>query len=376
MDNGKRKIGLKLRFKRGIFSGALIATAFFFLFPYGALGWGDGVTLPSSPVYGQSNPYVYTETALAGGLYINSIEIGSRHWNCGGAQHNVGYITIENASSGQIYATSTTFNQYCGGWDNPDNLAVSFAGELIPGYTLINIKIYYTTWVGDNGYGGFLANTDNVPEIDILYPTEYASTTIAGFYPGWSVINTIASSTNTGLVIWPTLAPTQKQYAEIAETGTVLFPDVFTYTPNYYQGYAYAKLGATVLASSTIRNFSINAPEDITTSTAYASCDTGDSSWFGQAFCRTMVYLFVPDPVVINNFTKLNAKISTVPPFAYFTQIKTALDLNSTTTTPLIPSSTIATFSTVFDPIRSGLRTGLWLLFAFWGIRAIRHVQT
>jgi len=209
----------------------------------------------------------------------------------------------------------------------------------------------------------------------IVSPAEYGTTDTNGFPLGWIIQNDIASSTNTGVVIWATLAPNQTQSAEIAETGLVYLPDTFAYTPNYYQGYAYAKSGSTILATSTIRNFIIEIPTDITTSTAYANCDTEDTNWFGRSFCKAMVFLFSPSQSVINKSLDLKDKIAGVVPFVYVSRIITALDIEQSTTTPLIASSTLAAFSGAFDPLKVFIKAALWLIFGFWIIRTFRHLQ-
>lgn len=216
---------------------------------------------------------------------------------------------------------------------------------------------------------------DENPGLYIISPTEYATTTTNGLSLGWIIQNDIASSTNTGIVIWPTLQPTQKQSAEIAEAGGVIYlPDTFTYTPNYYQGYAYAKNGSTILATSTIRNFVVEVPPDITTSTAYSACDTEDSSWFGRAFCRSMVFLFAPHKPVLENFTRLSTRADKVMPFSIFADIRDAMTISATSTDQLISSSTLSAFS-IFATFKTGLGVILWLIFAFWAIRALRHIQ-
>jgi len=364
---------------KGLTLIALLAGLIAPQFALGAVVWGTGVTLPSSPVYGQSNPYIYTDGAFYSSFTVDSLEIGSRHWNCGGAEHNIGYITLANASTSEVYATSSQFNQYCGGWDNPDNLSVGFSGETIPALTIVQIRIHYTTWVGDNGYGGLEMQGNTLPNIAILSPADDAEISTTGMLTPWSVYNTITSSTITGVAIYPVLQipnPQTMQSSETNSVGTVSIPDSFSYTPQPYYAYAYAKDSAgTVLASTTPITIYLSVPEDTTTSTAYSTCDTGESGWFGRSFCKSMVFLFVPSDYILTKFVGLQYRAMEVPPFSFFGQISDALNLSATSTDQLISTSTVSGFSEAFSPLRSGIGIALWLLFAFWAIRAIRQIQ-
>lgn len=390
--------GLKTRFMGLLLPVLALFTFLFLALPSGAFGaFSDYINITDA-TFSSSSISVYWDKAggignnsgiiltigtssIASPLYYD-FHLGEQSWFLNNFAITGAKDTPSGCAIGADYysSASSTGNVSNLGYIIDENGNATTTNNIPPGSAIYAVAVNWDYGETQCQQGAFhyldseYLGAFSTENINIISPTEYASTDTNGWPLGWIIQNDVPSSTNTGVVIWPTLAPTQTQSAEIAETGLVYLPDTFTYIPNYYQGYAYAKAGSTILATSTIRNFSIYIPEDITTSTAYSACDAEDSSWFGRAFCRSMVFLFAPHKPVLENFTRLSTRADKVMPFSIFADIRDAMTISATTTDQLISSSTLSAFS-IFTTFRTGLGVVLWLIFAFWAIRALRHIQ-
>lgn len=216
--------------------------------------------------------------------------------------------------------------------------------------------------------------------LSIKYPLDDATTTVAGVYPYWEVTNSLPSSTATMLNAYPVLqTPTPQNIQTITknETGNnVIIYDTFSFTPQPYYIYANAlDINGDIIGTSTPITLWVETIPDTTTSTAYSACDS-DETFTGRWFCRSMVFLFSPSQAVLNSFTRLTDRAKNAPPFNLLTEVSDALSFEATTTEQAVSSSTLEAFSGIFSPARNGIKVALWLLFAFWLIRAIRHIQT
>jgi len=100
-----------------------------------------------------------------------------------------------------------------------------------------------------------------------------------------------------------------------------------------------------------------------------------DFSGFVNASCKTVTFLFFPSQDSLTSFSTLTGMIENKPPFAYFIQIKNALNFSSTTA----PTFTVATMTPLMDLIFTPLRTALiwilWLGFAFYLYKRSKHIE-
>lgn len=148
-------------------------------------------------------------------------------------------------------------------------------------------------------------------------------------------------------------------------------------------GFICARTSVT-LASSDVGEFVIGSigstyfpPTTSTTTLASSTIECTGGGWVGDSFCKVMAYLFTPSADSFNQFADLKTTLENKPPFGYFTDLQKKISLlqNGTSTDTIINASTSAAFSPVFSPIRTGLIWILWLMFAFWLLHRIRHLE-
>ena len=100
------------------------------------------------------------------------------------------------------------------------------------------------------------------------------------------------------------------------------------------------------------------------------TCD--DLDVFSGALCRVMVYLFKPSTASLTKFADLQEIIYQKPPFAYWFDVKDALNSFSATTTPAFTLASVPVLNSyIFTPIRTGLIFLFWLLFGVWVIKRV-----
>jgi hypothetical protein len=115
-------------------------------------------------------------------------------------------------------------------------------------------------------------------------------------------------------------------------------------------------------------------PTSTVSSTAWTlTCDESAGT-FSYSICNLFVGLFIPNPSVFDAFTGLYDQIENKPPIGYLTAISDALGGVGTSTAPYSISA-VSAFSGFFSPIRTALSWILWLVFAFWIINRLRHLQ-
>lgn len=101
-----------------------------------------------------------------------------------------------------------------------------------------------------------------------------------------------------------------------------------------------------------------------------------------NGICGAFIYLFIPSKSqqvdMGNRFNAIGEQIKYKPPFGYFYGVYSGLQSfqNNGTSTPLGTASTTTAFSVIFLPIDAGLSIMLWVIFAFWVVRTIRHLNT
>lgn len=139
-----------------------------------------------------------------------------------------------------------------------------------------------------------------------------------------------------------------KSYMRNASTGVDIAPvdeTFFNVSTNTY-------LMATGLLS----------PRDNPAGLTQIDCEVFD---IGCQFQKVLVFLFVPSQNVLDRFTGVWTRLSSVKPFGYLTTALDNLRGVSTTDTPVYTMPDIPFLDAIFNPINNALSVILWGVFAF-----------
>lgn len=98
----------------------------------------------------------------------------------------------------------------------------------------------------------------------------------------------------------------------------------------------------------------------------------GGPDWLATTTPGFFADLFTPSQQTLERFSSLKDTLSTKPPFGYFSAISDALASTSTSTPAFtLPDAAEA----ALEPIRTGISWVLWLLFGFWILHRVRHME-
>jgi hypothetical protein len=160
----------------------------------------------------------------------------------------------------------------------------------------------------------------------------------------------------------------------------------------YTTYYAQANIldaSSTVIATSTLIYFTTagvgefyeNNYYAIPTSTIATStpiqitCDP-DDPWYTYSLCKLAVWLFVPSPATLNQFSTLGDTLKNKPPMGYFYRVKDALVFSATSTPAFnLENASTTLAASIYNPLKSGITFLLWLAFGFWIFNRIRHLD-
>lgn len=104
------------------------------------------------------------------------------------------------------------------------------------------------------------------------------------------------------------------------------------------------------------------SPRDNPSGLTQIDCDTFD---IGCQFQKALVYLIVPPQNVLDRFTAVWQRLSTVKPFGYLTAALDALRGVNSTGTEAYTMPQIPFIDSIFSPFNNGMSVLLWGVFAF-----------
>lgn len=118
------------------------------------------------------------------------------------------------------------------------------------------------------------------------------------------------------------------------------------------------------------------------TDEAYTNCENMENV-VAKGLCKALVFLFVPNNTVLNNFVDLKDTLNTKPPFGYFSIYSETLENfeDSTITTSTINNTTLnETFIavkniTIFDTFYNIVIILLWCGFGFYIIKRFKNFK-
>lgn len=160
----------------------------------------------------------------------------------------------------------------------------------------------------------------------------------------------------------------------------------------YTTYYAQANIldaSSTVIATSTLIYFNTTGVGEfyennyypIPTSTIATStpiqitCDP-DDPWYAYSLCKLAVWLFVPSPATLNQFTTLGDTLKNKPPMGYFYRIKDALVFSATSTPAFnLENASTTLAASIYNPLKTGITFLFWLVFGFWIFNRIRYLD-
>lgn len=119
----------------------------------------------------------------------------------------------------------------------------------------------------------------------------------------------------------------------------------------------------------------IDNPQANTATTTQISCTLYD---VGCQFQKALVFLFYPDPTILNNIGSVWRQIGNVKPFAYITvTISQLQSLNMQGSEAFTYDMSNLPFrAAVFTPMRSGLASILWAIFlTFYFLKRLRYIE-
>lgn len=93
-------------------------------------------------------------------------------------------------------------------------------------------------------------------------------------------------------------------------------------------------------------------------------------------FQNALIFAFVPNKNVFDNFISLKEELQNKPPFGYIVLLTSALQNISATTTPafaLVSENNIT--DNIFTPLKNGLTWVLWLFFGIWLYKRVRNMN-
>ncbi len=176
--------------------------------------------------------------------------------------------------------------------------------------------------------------TQNVSE-GTAFTLSYSTTTIA--IEGSKILKSFIRNTDTGLDIVP-----------IDET-------FFNVATNTY-----------LIATG------LNSPAENPSGLTQINCDTFD---IGCQFQKAIVYLFVPPQNVLDRFTNVWSRLSSVKPFGYLTAGLDALRGINNTSGIAYTMPTIPFVDDIFNPLNNGISVLLWGVFAFVFYKRIKQID-
>lgn len=99
-----------------------------------------------------------------------------------------------------------------------------------------------------------------------------------------------------------------------------------------------------------------------------------DFGLLGNALNDVLKFLFVPKQNVFDNFLGIFDLIKEKPPIGYFVLVTNSLT-GLSTSTPVFSVEGMASVSSIFDPLKTGLSMILWFMFTFWIFRRIANLE-
>lgn len=120
------------------------------------------------------------------------------------------------------------------------------------------------------------------------------------------------------------------------------------------------------ISGGVVDNFTITQLTDglaVQDDTAYRDCSFTEI--YG-CFVNALIFVFVPDEDTFSQFTGLYTVIENKPPFGYNTAVKNALLGLNSSTTAAFSLSTIPFQDDIFDPFKSIMIIGLWVVYALF----------
>ena len=98
-----------------------------------------------------------------------------------------------------------------------------------------------------------------------------------------------------------------------------------------------------------------------------------DFGLLGNMFRDIIVWLFIPDPTIFNQFGGLWDSVKAKPPVGYFTQVQTAFGSFAVASGSYYLA--MQDMGLITNPLRSALIWVLWLMFGFWIFQRIRKLE-
>jgi hypothetical protein len=183
-----------------------------------------------------------------------------------------------------------------------------------------------------------------VMDLDFTGGTEYSITgTQTNSYIGYAMVGG-TSGKNTPIVYWSDLSP--------ADTGF------------YVQGIVTGG-GWQIVPTP---------PPTVTCGGTDYTCQL--TQWLVTSFQNMITWLFVPDPLALQEFSGLWDKVKLKPPIGYFTTTKTAFDnLTTASGSYYLTFSGLDSGDSPLKTLKIGLTWILWFMVGFWIIHRIRLLE-
>lgn len=105
----------------------------------------------------------------------------------------------------------------------------------------------------------------------------------------------------------------------------------------------------------------------------YNFADT-DFGYLGNMFRDVIIWAIQPKDGTLEKYANLQTVLEGKAPFAYFFDVRNALNSFNASSSPVFSLSTAGDITTdIFSPLKTGLTWILWIFFGFWVIRKISN---
>jgi hypothetical protein len=396
-------------------------------------GLGSGGEAPTSnqgvnkaSFFGVICPVACSQQTLAsfadgGGTFnvLNSFDGGATYFFNGGAGDAFPFHWVASSTDGTnehwaaeltTSTLGTVHGQQWPGWVTSQ----TFLDNQIPG-------TYFFTPSGSNNNSISYCFTDTIgealacgltPPYSIAF-TQPTNGTTTPFFHAWHLNETgLSTSTTLTIVMWDYATSTFLDFAHPWNDGAlnngtssaVVVPSSIRPSPLATSTLYYAQAGifepgsSTPLAVSAVISFTIDwslgvlqeGETSSTLSTGTSDCQYSSSSFISDpigvienSICNSLVFLFIPNTPEkrdISDFLSgIGTSVAHKPPFGYFSSFSEQISLiqnsSSSTSTPLLDTTSTTALAPVLAPLDAGTATIVWGMFALWGFHRARHIQ-
>jgi len=173
------------------------------------------------------------------------------------------------------------------------------------------------------------------------------------------------------------------QWQRFAKTRILIFPPLTS--PATWYARVKLKQGSTTISTSPTAQFDVYYSQEIadtfpnSTSTINElnfSCDNTEGVFY-QSVCKALLFLFKPSDDSLDKFLDIKDDLIERVPLGYFTAMSDLIEANldGSSTSTIINASTSEAFSDIFLPIREALDWIIWLVFGFYIIYRVKHLN-